>query len=217
MLPEDAIEALKAQDCFLIGTATTLSEAQLLVKSGVDAIVAQGMEAGGHRGVFDPSHDEQIPLPTLLSQLIDNISLPIIAAGGIAESKEVQSALDLGAAAVQVGTAFLTTKESSTNGLHKKALLAQTSDCTEITSVFTGRPARAIQNTFVERMKGFESKVLPFPIQRYLTDPIRKRALEEGREDMCNLWAGQKAHLCKPLSAEELIQLLWDKELTKVN
>ena len=197
------IDQLKNHNVKIIGTATCLDEALNLTAAGVDAIVAQGIESGGHRGTFTTSVADDSKLPTfaLVAQLCEKIDLPITAAGGIANGVNIHAALSSGAQACQIGTAFLTTHEANTHALYKKALLNTSHNTTTLTRAFSGRFARGIHNQFIELMRAYEKEILPFPIQNKLTKQIRLAAAEQNNPDFMSLWAGQSAHECRSMSA----------------
>ena len=200
----------------LIGTATTLEEARMLSAFEVDVIVAQGSEAGGHRGTFlGQAEDALIGLGSLLPQLVDHIKRPIIAAGGIMDGRGIVAALTLGASGVQMGTAFLTCKESGIHPNYKDILLASLQDNTTLTRAFSGKLARGIKNTFIARMQDYLDDILDYPIQNALTIGMRKEAMKQGSTDFMSMWAGQTAYLCKDLPAAEVMHVLND-EVTKL-
>ncbi len=203
------LQNLRENDCFLIGTATSLQEAQAIYDAGFDAVVAQGIEAGGHRGTFPGSEqDDALPLMDLVKQILAQVDLPCMAAGGITQAQQVQALLDLGVTAAQVGTAFITTQESGANDTYKQALLAQTDDTTCLTKAFSGRQARSVENTFIRAMAPHRDAILPFPLQNKLTRPIRAKAGQQGNAEFMSLWAGQRVAQCTELSAEELVKQL---------
>lgn len=188
------VERLKKQDVILIGMATSLEEARQLADAGYDAVVAQGYEAGGHRGTFDVrKHPDgsNIGLHVLVQEFLKNLSIPVIAAGGIHSKKQVDGFLEMGVDAVQVGTKFLTAKEAGTNAAYRRALMKAETGSTKITTVFSGRPARAISNQFVREVEGSGIAPLPFPIQNQMTKDIRGAGKEFAIADMQSLWAGQ--------------------------
>jgi nitronate monooxygenase len=203
------LERLSANETITIGTATNLTEAQTLVASGIHIIVAQGKEAGGHRGSFLGSASEGLlELKQLISELTAHVNIPVIAAGGIMQGHAIADMLHSGAAAVQLGTAFLTCYESGAHAKYKDILLSQTHDTTVLTSSFSGKLARGIENKFTKRMSAKQESVLPYPIQNALTRPMRTKAAELGNIDFMSLWAGQSAHLCRAMSAEALMHIL---------
>lgn len=208
-LSPEWVDAFKKNPTQLIGTATTLTEAKLLENCGVDAIVVQGREAGGHRGTFiGQAENALIPLSELLSECMQAIQLPLIAAGAIMNSEHVKSMMLLGAAAVQSGTAFLCCPESGSHPEVKKLLLSLDGDPTTLTRAFSGKLARGIYNKFIGRMQTYEKDILNYPIQNALTTAMRKEAAKQKNIDFMSLWAGQAAHLCKSLYAEEIVAAL---------
>ncbi|MEA3051981.1 MAG: nitronate monooxygenase [Sphingomonadales bacterium] len=205
--PPEAVAALKGRGIFLIGTATTVEEAVGLRRSGVDAVVAQGSEAGGHRGTYATGFEAgMVGTMALVPQMADAIDAPVIASGGIMDGRGIAAALALGAAAVQLGTAFLTCPEAGTPPPYRRALLDAAEDSTRITAAFSGRPARGIDNPFLREMA--EAEILPFPWQNALTRPLRTKAAELGRADLLSLWAGQGLRLARELPAAELVRVL---------
>lgn len=199
---EGTVRLLKENDVFLIGTATTVEEAVLAEQAGMDAVVVQGGEAGGHRGSFS-GELILIPLGELLSEVVAAVQIPVIAAGGIANKKQKELALSSGADAVQIGTALLASKESGANPFHKAAILRAEEGCTVITTTFSGKAARGIQNRFIEEMKGEE--IAPYPYQNDLTKDIRKVAASQGKPEFMSLWAGESVHLSTDGTLEEII------------
>jgi nitronate monooxygenase len=191
-----------------VGAPTTLDEALALEEAKVDAIVAAGFEAGGHRPSFlRPAQDSQTGLFALIQQLKAKTATPIIAAGGIADAKGIAAALMLGADAVQLGTAFLATDESGATPLHKDLLFSDGSKHTTLTKSLTGRMGRMIANKISDDIK-FETEVLPFPLQTRLIAPLKVAALEQGRTDMVSFWSGQNTATLKHHKAGELMQAL---------
>ena len=215
--PKEVIAKLKQKDVFLIGTATTVNEAIEIEKAGLDAVVAQGSEAGGHRGTFSTSFEQAlVGSIALIPQAVDNVSIPVIAAGGIMDGRGMLAAEVLGASAVQLGTAFLTCEEAGTNPAHKEAILESFEDSTVITNVFSGKPARGIHNYFIESMNDHENDIPPFPYQHALTNPLRKQASKQQNIRFMSLWCGQGARLSKKTSAKNLIQsIIQDYEIRK--
>lgn len=203
------IAALKARDIAVLGTATTVEEARLLAQAGVDAIVAQGAEAGAHRGSFAaPFEDSMVPTATLVREICGNIALPVIASGGIMDGRDVAAALRLGAAAVQLGTAFLPCPESGAPAAYKRALLAAKADTTVITRAFSGRPARGLTNGFIAMVAGKEGAILPFRQQNDLTRPMRNEAGKQGAAGFISLWAGQGVTRSRAMPAADLVATL---------
>lgn len=202
---DDIIARLKEANVFVIGTATTVNEALELEKAGMDAIVAQGSEAGGHRGTFQTSFAQaMVGTIALVPQMADHVNVPLIAAGGIMDARGVLAAEVLGASAVQLGTAFLTCKESGAHPLHQETILESYENSTVVTSVFSGKPARGINNRFIEEMND-ESDILPYPVQNALTNPLRQEASKQENIQFMSLWAGQGIRLSKRTSAQQLI------------
>ena len=204
-LPElDLLNAVKATGAMILCSATTVAEARWLEDRGVDAIIAQGVEAGGHRGMF-LSNDltEQIGTFSLLPQIVREVRVPVIAAGGIADADGVTAALQLGADAVQVGTAYLLCDEVHTSAVHRAALQSTGAVHTAITNRFTGRPARSIVNR-VMRELGPLGEVSPFPLAGGALAPLRAAAEAAGSGDFSSLWAGQNTSGCRPIGAAEL-------------
>jgi len=203
------IGALKARDIAVVGTATTAAEARLLEQAGVDAIAAQGAEAGAHRGSFAaPFEESMVPLGTLLREIRGSVALPVIASGGLMDGRDVAAALALGAAAVQLGTAFLPCPESGAPEAYKRALLAAKRDTTVITRAFSGRPARGLSNGFIAMVAGKESAILPFRQQNDLTRPMRNEAGKQGAADFISLWAGQGLTRSRAMPAADLVATL---------
>ena len=203
------IETFKKKGILLMGTATTVEEAKLLEASGMDAIVAQGREAGGHRGTFlGKAEDALIDLASLVPSIIDSVNIPVIAAGGIMDAKGMLAAIVSGASAVQMGTAFLTCTESGIHANYKSTLLNTTHDNTILTRAFSGKLARGINNTFISRMQSHENDILQYPIQNALTSAMRKEAVRQSDTDFMSMWAGSFDFLCSNLSATEFINKL---------
>lgn len=212
LLSETWIAKLKKNKAIIIGTATNVSEAILLEKSGIDMIVAQGSEAGGHRGTFIGDKEAGlIGLFSLLPQLVSQLKIPVIAAGGIMNGKGIAAAHLLGASAVQMGTAFLSCTESEISTKYKQLLLETKKDNTVLTSAFSGRFARGIRNKFIERMSGPIEQILPFPIQNAMTRGMRNEAGKQHCTDFMSLWAGQSAHLCREIPVAKLMRELVDE------
>jgi nitronate monooxygenase len=200
LFPAAAMDALKARRMFVMGTATTVTEAVALERSGVDAIVAQGSEAGGHRGSFAvPFEQALIGTMALVPQIADAVSKPVIASGGIMDGRGVAAALALGASAAQMGTAFLTTHEAGIPDAYKEAILGAGEHETRITRAFSGRPARGIVNRFMSDVDA-SATALPFPYQNALTRPLRQAAARQGRADLLNLWASAPPNSCNSSS-----------------
>jgi nitronate monooxygenase len=201
----DVLEPFKAWGSRIFSSATTLDEALWLEAHGVDVIVAQGLEAGGHRGMFlTDDLTTQIGTFALVPQIARAVRVPVVAAGGIADSKGAAAAMALGAAAAQVGTAYLLCPECVTHPMHRAALKSDAAHHTALTNVFTGRPARAIMNRIVREI-GPMSKIAPeFPLATAAILPLRAA----GRMDFLPMWSGQNASGCKEVPAAQLTQTL---------
>jgi nitronate monooxygenase len=209
MLPAGAIEAVKRRGLFLAGTATTVEEAVALEKAGVDAVVAQGSEAGGHRGSFAGDFEtSMVGTIALVPQIADAVRVPVIASGGIMDGRGIAAALALGASAVQMGTAFLTTEEAGVPDCYKEAILGAGEHQTRVTRAFSGRPARGIVNRFMEQVDRDPEAILPFPLQNALTRPLRTAAAKAGRAEFLSLWAGQGLRLARREPAAQLVARL---------
>jgi nitronate monooxygenase len=209
-LPEPALlERVRRWGAKIISSATTLDEALWLEAQGVDAIIAQGLEAGGHRGHF-LSDDLSIQLGSfaLLPQIVQNVRVPVIAAGGIADANGVAAALALGAAGVQVGTAYMLCPEATTSALHRAALASPAARHTTLTNLFTGRLARGIVNRLITEMGPVNALTPPFPLATTAVTPLRAKAESRGSADFSPLWAGQNVSGCRPIPAAELTRQL---------
>ncbi|QQZ09184.1 NAD(P)H-dependent flavin oxidoreductase [Heyndrickxia vini] len=205
--PEPIVKQLKEAKIFLMGTATTVKEAQFGEKAGMDAIVVQGSEAGGHRGTFlEKPESSMIGLISLIPQVVDQVNIPVIAAGGIMDERGIMAARSLGAQGVQMGTAFLTCKESGAHSLHKAAILEASEEEMVITASFSGKNARGINNRFIEEMSVYEGDIPSYPIQNSLTKDIRKAAGEQNNPNFMSLWSGQSPRLSKNITVSELVQ-----------
>src|SRR5215475_4075678 len=203
--PPEIIEAIKGAGIFVISSATTVAEARLLEKRGVDAIIAQGTEAGGHRGTFSGVDIAAQPgLFSLLPQVADAVKVPVIAAGGIADGRTVAAAFVLGASAVQLGTAFLHCEEANVLDAHRTALREADDACTIVTAMITGRPARYIRNKLTDDLIASGLAPVPFPAQLSLTAPLNAT----GDREMAALFAGQSAALSRRTSAAQLVESL---------
>jgi nitronate monooxygenase len=175
-------------------SATTVDEARWLEAQGVDAIIAQGLEAGGHRGMFlSDDLTSQVGTFALLPQIVRAVKLPVIAAGGIADARGVAAAMALGAAGVQIGTAYLLCPEATTNAVHRAALRSEAARHTALTNLFTGRPARGIVNRLMRELGPISSKVLAFPLAVAAIAPLRAKADSRGSGEFSPLWSGQNA------------------------
>jgi len=202
--PREILEECRAKRIVTIGTATTPEEGAALQEAGVDAIVACGFEAGGHRGSFLRSAEDSLTgTLSLVPQIADMADVPVIAAGGIADARGVIAALALGAEAVQIGTAFLGCEESGASLLHRQALRGKKAGHTALTKGFTGRLARGIHNRLIEELNKPGTEILPYPLQRGVVRSLSIAAEAAGRTDLLPLWAGQSASLsaCTNVSA----------------
>lgn len=211
ILSRDDIAAIKNRGVSVFGTATTVSEALALEKTEVDAVVAQGSDAGGHRGTFQGEFSAgMIGTMALVPQVVDAVKIPVIASGGIMDGRGIVAALALGAAAVQMGTAFLTCHEAGVADAYKEAILSAHEDQTRVTRAFSGRPARGIVNRFMREVEpeNGEDAILPFPLQNVLTRPMRTAAAKQNRAEFLSLWAGQALRLARRESAQELMARL---------
>ena len=190
-------------------SATTVAEARWLEAQGVDAVIAQGAEAGGHRGMFlTDDLTTQLGSFALLPQVVAAVRLPVIAAGGIADAAGVAAALRLGAAAVQLGTAFLLCPEATTSAPHRAALQSEAASHTALTRVFSGRPARGIVNRLMRELGPMSPLAPEFPRAVNAIAPLRAAAEKAGSGDFSPLWAGQNVSGCRPIPAAELVQAL---------
>ena len=209
-LPSATIAAIKARGLSVLGTATTVSEAVTLQDAGVDAVIAQGSEAGGHRGTFlGDFADALIGTIALVPQVVDAVRVPVIASGGIMDGRGIAAALALGAGAVQLGTAFLTCDEAGIGDAYRQAILHAREDQTRVTRAFSGRAARGIVNRFMRDIDATE--VPPFPIQNALTRPLRTAAARQGRAEFLSLWAGQGLRLARREPAAAVVARLLDE------
>lgn len=209
-LPEPALmQRVKSSGAKVIASATTVEEAVWLELHGCDAIIAQGYEAGGHRGNFlDTDMSTQPGTFALVPQVVDAVSLPVIAAGGIADGRGIVAALALGASAVQIGSAFLRCPQATVAAVHRQALLRSNASSTAVTNVFTGRPARGIVNRLMRELGPLSPLAPAFPTAGGALAPLRKLAESQGRGDFQPLWCGQAAALAPVMDAGELARWL---------
>ncbi|WP_462420920.1 NAD(P)H-dependent flavin oxidoreductase [Salinicoccus sp. Marseille-QA3877] len=206
------VEKLKEAGVTLIGCATTVEEAILNEQAGMDMVVAQGFEAGGHRGSFaQKALQSSVGTMTLVPQIKDAVDIPVIAAGGIMDGRGVYASLILGAGAAQLGTAFLTTKESAAPKIHKNAILNSTEADTVLTKSYSGKYARGIRNQFIDDMEKHQEDILPYPFQNKMTKKIRSKAAAEDRSDILHLWSGQGVRMSQEVEAEELFKDIADQ------
>jgi nitronate monooxygenase len=190
-------------------SATTVDEARWLEAHGVDAIIAQGLEAGGHRGIFlSQDLTTQVGTFALVPQIVRAVKLPVIAAGGIADAKGVAAAMALGAAGVQIGTAYLLCPEAATGAVHRAALKSENARHTALTNVFTGRPSRIIVNRLVKELGPISAAAPAFPLATSAIAPLRAKAESQGSGDFSPLWSGQNASGCREIPAADLTREL---------
>lgn len=210
----DFVSEMKARGILWFATVTTVAEARVAEAAGADAIVAQGMEAGGHRGAFhlDEAEHQMVGLIALLPQIVDAVTIPVVATGGIADARGVAAALILGASAVQIGTGFLRSSEAKVHSAFADRLAQTEAHDTMVTRAFTGRPGRSVATTYVRASAA--AKVpppAPYPIQRGLTRAMREEAQRTGDADRMQLWAGQAARFARAEPASVIAQQLWDE------
>ncbi|MEW4370343.1 NAD(P)H-dependent flavin oxidoreductase [Paenibacillus kandeliae] len=215
LLSEQHMDKIHSAGIRVIGTATTVNEAIQAEQSGCHGIVAQGSEAGGHRGTFDVSSapmGANIGTMALVPQIVDHVNIPVIAAGGIMDARGLIAALALGAQAVQMGTRFLTATESGAHPAYQQELLNSTEESTVLTNSFSGRPARGISNSFIQQWNAGGLSPLSFPTQNTLTRDIRNAAALQHRSEYMALWAGQGTRmLSSHLSAKEIVEQIIDE------
>jgi nitronate monooxygenase len=206
------VAEMKARGILWLATATTVAEAKAAEAAGANAVIAQGMEAGGHRGAFDAGEAERrmVGLFALLPQVVDAVSIPVIAAGGIADGRGVAAALVLGASAVMIGTGFLRCPEAKVNPAWAERLGKTEADETMITSAFTGRPGRGVATEFVRAAARSTVRPAPYPLQRGLTKAMREAASKSGDAERMQMWAGQSARLARTEPAGKIVHQLWD-------
>jgi nitronate monooxygenase len=217
-LPDDRLLGrVKGAGCKVIASATTAAEARWLQEGGCDAIIAQGCEAGGHRGMFlSDDVSSQAGTFALVPQVVDAVKLPVIAAGGIADGRGIVAALALGAAAVQIGTAYLFCPEANVTPWHRRALESAADDSTALTNLFTGRPARGVMNRVMREVGPLSPDVPSFPLAGGALAPIKAAAEARGSGDFSSLWSGQSAALCRSMPAAELTRLLAREALARL-
>jgi nitronate monooxygenase len=202
---QEVLDAIKGAGIFVISSATTVAEAKMLERRGVDAVIAQGTEAGGHRGTFTGVDMSMQPgLFALLPQVVDAVRVPVIAAGGIADGRTVAAAFVLGASAVQLGTAFLRCEEANVLEAHRVALREATDASTIVTDMITGRPARYIRNRLTDDLIASGLEPIAFPAQLSLTAPLGAT----GDRELTALFAGQSTALARDTTAAELVHAL---------
>jgi nitronate monooxygenase len=209
-LPDDnLLMRVKAAGCAVLASATTVAEARWLEARGVDAIVAQGYEAGGHRGMFlSDDLAAQVGTFALVPQVVDAVKVPVIAAGGITDARGIAAAFTLGAAAVQIGTAFLLTPEAKISAPYRAALDEARDDGTAVTNLMTGRPARGLVNRVMREIGPVDEIAPAFPLAAGALAPLRAKAEAQGSGDFTPMWAGQAAALGRAVPAAELTRTL---------
>jgi nitronate monooxygenase len=207
-LEQEEIDELKRRGIKVIGTATHVAEARALAELGVDIIAGQGSEAGGHRGTFiGKEQDAMIGTFALIPQLVAAVPhIPIVAAGGVMNGQGLVAAFALGAEAVQMGSAFLTSEESITHDVYKEAVLKSTDTSTIVTRAFSGKYARGIRNEFIERHEGKEEGLPMYPVQNVLTSKIRQEAATQNKGEYMSLWAGQASALARIEPAQHVVE-----------
>jgi len=213
-LPDEALLArVRASGARIFGNATNLAEALWLVDHGCDAVIAQGFEAGGHAGHFLSGH-HPVGLAALVRQIADRVRVPVIAAGGIADARGAAAAIALGAAAVQVGTAYLLTPEARPSAVHRKRLETATADDSVFTNLFTGGLARGLRNRLIDALGPVSDAAPPFPYASVALAPLRANAEAKGRDDFSSLWAGQGVGLARIEPAAAVTERLGTAALT---
>lgn len=207
--PAPLLARVRAWGSKILASATTVDEARWLEAQGVDAIIAQGLEAGGHRGSFlSDDLTRQAGTFALVPQVVQAVKLPVIAAGGIADAKGVAAAMALGAAGVQVGTAYLLCPEVTTSAVHRAAIQSKAASHTALTNLFTGRPARAIVNRLIRELGPLSATAPVFPLATAAIVPLRTKAESQGSGDFSPLWAGQNTSGCRAIPAREMTHTL---------
>jgi nitronate monooxygenase len=210
VLPPDKLKIAKSKGVKIVTMVTTVREAIMAERAGADVIVAQGSDAGGHRSTFDINehpNGANIGTFSLIPQVVDHVTVPVVAAGGIMDGRGMIAAMALGASGIQMGTQFLASKESGIHPLYKEALYNSTEESTVVTKSFSGRPARGIKNEFISQYESFGIQPLLFPSQNTLTADIRNAASERSEINYMSLWSGQGTRLLKTdQSAETIIR-----------
>jgi nitronate monooxygenase len=205
----DLLARVRGWGAKILSSATTVAEALWLEAHGVDAIIAQGLEAGGHRGIFlSEDLNTQVGTLALVPQIVQAVKIPVIAAGGISDAKGVAAAMALGAAGVQVGTAYMLCPEATTSLVHRAALKSDAARITALTNLFTGRPARSIVNRLMRELGVISAAAPAFPLATSAIAPLRAKAESQGSGEFSPLWAGQNTTGCKEISAALLTQAL---------
>jgi len=205
----DLLARVRALGSKIISSATTVDEARWLAAQGVDVIIAQGIEAGGHRGMFlSEDLNSQVGTFALVPQIVREVRVPVIAAGGIADAKGVAAAMALGAAGVQIGTTYLLCPEATTSAIHRAALTSDAARHTALTNLFTGRPARGIVNRIMKELGPISTAAPAFPLAAAAIAPLRAKAESRGSGDFSPLWCGQNVNGCRNVPAGELTREL---------
>ena len=203
------VERLKAAGSYVVGTANTVAEARAWAGAGADGICAQGFEAGGHHGYFlGDIEASSVGTMALVATIAAAVEIPVIAAGGIMDGRGIAAALMLGAAGVQMGTAFLSSPESGISAAWREALRGAKDDSTRVSRIYSGRYARGMVNEFMRKLTPVVNEIPPYPIQNALTQPIRQAAAKAGRGEYLSLWAGQAASMARGIPAAELFAAL---------
>lgn len=203
------VARLREADIFVIGTITTVAEAQAWAAIGADAVIASGVESGGHRGTFlVPQTEATLTTFELLPQVVAAVDIPVIAAGGIMDGADIKRALDAGAQAVQMGTAFLVCDESAIQPAYKQRLLSAGRHPTRLTRSFSGRYARGLENRFMAEMAAVEAQLPAYPIQNALTGPIRAEAARRNETELMSLWCGTGVARARAMPAAQLVRTL---------
>jgi nitronate monooxygenase len=216
--PKALLDRIRSAGARILSSATTVDEARWLEAHGCDAVVAQGSDAGGHRGMFlETDASSQVGTFALVPQVVDAVKIPVIAAGGIADARGIVASFALGASAVQIGTAFLRCPEARTTAVHRKALETVRDNQTVLTNVITGRPARGIVNRAIREIGPITPLAPEFPRAAEAISPLRAHAEKSGSGDFSPLWAGQAAAMCQEIPAGQLMRMLAEqaRELIK--
>lgn len=217
-LPDDALlERVRRTGAKVLSSATTVREARFLAEKDVDAVIAQGVEAGGHRGMFlTEDIAGQVGTMALVPQIVDAVDVPVIAAGGIADGRGIAAAFMLGAAGVQIGTAYLATPEARISDMHRQALVDSRDEDSVLTNIFTGRPARGLKNRIVEEVGPISTDAPAFPLAAESVAPLRAEAERAGSGDFSPLWSGQAAPLGRAMPAGGLTAMLAEEALARL-
>jgi nitronate monooxygenase len=215
--PAQLYDKLKQAGFLIISSATTVAEARWLAERGIDAIIAQGFEAGGHRGMFlSENISTQVGTFALVPQIADAVKVPVIAAGGIADARGIAAAFALGAAGVQIGSAYLLCPEAKVSAPHRAALKSARDDGTVLTNVMSGRPARGFITRIVREEGPISDKVPEFPLAAGALQPLRAKAEAQGSGDFSPLWSGQASALNREIGAGELTKMLAAEALERI-